>query len=229
MSNAKLTIDAFEIGVSVDATYNPKELSFEKNSGWSEDSNGVGADMSTMQFTNGKSIKMSLELFFDRYEQDGGDVRGDIAKLIQMTMIVKGKGRPPMVRVLWNGTNVLYSSGKFTGVVESVSTKYTMFRSNGVPCRATATVSLIQAEKVTANGSSDGTSVDSSRTDTYSESSKTYTFTDRKQMSSADIALAMAADENFDPAKDECFPVTYTADAASVSTGETVSKDSSGS
>ena len=37
---------------------------------------------------------------------------------------------------------------KFIGVVESVSTKYTMFMPGGRPVRATASVKLIEAERM---------------------------------------------------------------------------------
>lgn len=151
----KLTIYSPETGARVSAGFNPKELSYDKDAGWSEDSDGFGADMQAMQFTNGKSIKISVELFFDKYES-GGDVRGDVQTLLSFAMVDKKLQRPPIVTILW-GRNIVLSSSELMGVVQSVNTKYTMFLPNGTPCRATCTVSFVQAREVSVKGESSTT------------------------------------------------------------------------
>lgn len=156
MSNfKKIAIQSLdkECPVQIEADFNPKELSFEKSAGWTEESGGKGLDFPNLQFTNGKAIKMSVELLFDAYEKDNKDVRPTISSLMKLVHVCEALERPPVVQVVWNSSDVLFSGGKFFGVVESVSTKYTMFTSDGIPCRATATVSMTQAEKISNEGS----------------------------------------------------------------------------
>ncbi len=137
-----------ECPVKIEADFNPKELSFEKSAGWTEESGGKGLDFPNLQFTNGKAIKMSVELLFDAYEKDTKDVRPVITNLMQLVHVCEPLERPPVVQVVWNSSDVLFNGGKFIGVVESISTKYTMFTSDGIPCRATATISMTQADKI---------------------------------------------------------------------------------
>jgi hypothetical protein len=144
-----------ECPVKIEADFNPKELSFEKSAGWTEESGGKGLDFPNLQFTNGKAIKMSVELLFDAYEKDSKDVRPVITNLMQLVHVCEPLERPPVVQVVWNSSDVLFNGGKFIGVVESISTKYTMFTSDGIPCRATATISLTQADKLSFSGAAE--------------------------------------------------------------------------
>lgn len=156
----KLTIMSLDTGLAITAGFNPKELSFDKDSNWTDGDEGFHKNMNAMQWTTGKSIKMTVELFFDLYEQQG-DVRKIIANLVSLTMMISdAKPRPHVVQLIWADSDILFAGGKFTGVVNSVNTKYTMFTNSGVPCRATATVTLTQAEDV--QFSSGGDDADSS-------------------------------------------------------------------
>lgn len=145
---AKLTIIPIEgDGSAISTMYNPKELSFTKSVGWTDDSVGCGTDFPAIYFTAGKAITFSVELFFDYYEQKG-DVRGVVNQLIHLCEIqpIKGKEkRPPQVKLVW-GPGAPVGAKDFLCVVEQVVPKYTMFLSNGTPCRATVTVNLKQAD-----------------------------------------------------------------------------------
>ncbi|MBR4986004.1 MAG: hypothetical protein IKY83_09730 [Proteobacteria bacterium] len=147
---AKLTIIPVEGGgAPISTMYNPKELSFTKSVGWTDDSVGCGTDYPAIYFTAGKAITLSIELFFDYYEQKG-DVRGVVNQLIHLCEIqaVNGKEkRPPQVKLVW-GAGSPIGSKDFLCVVEQVAPKYTMFLSNGTPCRASVTVNLKQADVV---------------------------------------------------------------------------------
>ncbi len=136
-------------GGSVSAMLNPKELAYSKSVGWAEQA-GKGRDYPDLQFTAGKSITISLELMFDRYETDG-DVRPDMDKLLNFALVDESLHRPPKVKVEWAGP---IFSGGFEGVVESVKVRYTMFTPAGVPCRAVATVGFKQAAGVGVSGNS---------------------------------------------------------------------------
>jgi hypothetical protein len=194
---SKLTIRSLDTGLSVTAGFNPKELAFDKDSGWAEDNEGFHKDMNAMQWTTGKSIKLSVELFFDYYEQQK-DVRPIIANLVSLTMMIsEDKPRPHVVQLLWHDSNVLFTGGKFTGVVNSVNTKYTMFTSDGIPCRATATVSLTQAEELKISVGADKDSATS-----YDES-LVVTEGDPKSMTREQLQEAQAQNPEWDPASGE--------------------------
>jgi Contractile injection system tube protein len=133
----------------VEAQYNPKEIGVEKGATWSPAKTPTG-NAPKLEFTAGSNRTMSLELTFDGYE-DGKNVHTEyVEKIVNMAMVMNEGGtkdddkRPPKVSVVW-GDNKL---PKFTGVVESVSTKYTMFLPDGTPVRATVNVKLKEAEKV---------------------------------------------------------------------------------
>lgn len=151
----KIAINSLETKVQITADFNPKELSFSKSVGWNDDKAGVGTDYPSLQFTAGQAITLSVELLFDQYEQ-GGDVRGIVGQVMSLALVNKNLGRPPMVQLIWAGTDVLFDKGEFTGVVDSVQAKYTMFHSSGKPCRASVTVALKQADRVTASGGEGG-------------------------------------------------------------------------
>lgn len=138
-----------ENGLTCLAMLNPKELAYSKSVGWAEQA-GTGRDFPDLQFTAGKSITISLELMFDRYEEKG-DVRKDTDTLLKMALRDEGLHRPPKVEVSWGGD---IFQGGFEGVVESVKVRYTMFEVNGTPCRAVATVGLKQAGGVSPSGNS---------------------------------------------------------------------------
>lgn len=159
----KVTIVSIDekLPIYVTSKYNPKELSFVKKANWSAGS-AAKMDYPTRQFTNGEPITLTLELFFDEYE-DEGDVRPDIMKLMQFVHKHDelDDGRPPMVQLIWGGRvgesiAARMSSGidplgigkPFRGVVTSVDTKYTMFLENGTPCRASVKVSITQADEI---------------------------------------------------------------------------------
>ena len=101
---------------------------------------------------------MSLELLFDGYEKKQS-VAPQVEMLNTMASVWKPgsdketERRPHLCVVKWGAT-----IPKFTCVIESLSTKYTMFSDAGVPLRATCTVKLKEADTVTGKSSSGGAS-----------------------------------------------------------------------
>ena len=145
----KVTIFSLEGSkITVEAQYNPKELSFSKSVQY-DDKSGDRVDYPTLYFTTGQAITLSVEFFFDRYEAVGEkkDVRNDVSALVKLCHIDSSLGRPPMVQIIWGGGNPLFKDGSFTGVLTDASVKYTMF-SGSVPVRASVTVSIKQADIV---------------------------------------------------------------------------------
>jgi hypothetical protein len=135
--------------------YNPKELQIDKSMPWAKHSytnkNGDTAKDDRgnlhLEFTGAEGRTMSIELMFDGYE-DNVSVSDRVAMLESLTAVIdpkspdENKRRPPLCVVAW-GQQGLPS---FKCVIESLSTKYTMFSSDGVPLRAFCTLKLKEAD-----------------------------------------------------------------------------------
>jgi nucleoid-associated protein YgaU len=96
---------------------------------------------------------ISMEVFFDAFEELAGDVSHDVETLLVWTRptpvsIARGLAQPPLLRFIWGANPVLQG---FQGYLKSVTARYTLFRSDGTPIRATASISL---EEVTPEAAS---------------------------------------------------------------------------
>jgi hypothetical protein len=136
-----------ESGDAVTCWFNPKEYSISKSNTWGPPSHQAASDQfPTPQFTGSQPRELSLDLFFDDSEDDTGDIRPVIGALFAMMEVTADKGagrnkaRPPYVTFAWGATYT------FKAAMKSLSVQYTMFRSDGVPIRATARVAMTQVE-----------------------------------------------------------------------------------
>jgi hypothetical protein len=124
--------------------YNPTEYTVSKSARWNRPPTR-GAESSTPpEFTGSNPTTIGMEIFFDAFEEVAGDVSGDVDTLLTWTRptpvsIAQGLPQPPLLRFVWGPNPVLQS---FQGYLKSVQAKYTMFRRDGTPVRATATISL---------------------------------------------------------------------------------------
>lgn len=145
-------------GKDVFGDYNPKELQIDKSMPWVKhgytNKNGDTAKNDRgnlhLEFTGAEGRSMSIDLMFDGYEQ-GESVADRVATLEKLTNVIdptspdENKRRPPLCVVVW-GEAGPQRLPRFTCVIESLSTKYTMFSSDGIPLRATCTVKLKEAD-----------------------------------------------------------------------------------
>jgi hypothetical protein len=175
-ARAKLTIGSLDdTGLTVSAQYNPKELGVEQAVPWKkqEPANSSGAaqggtgggggggsaggakepdNRMAIEFVGAEGRTMTVELLFDGYEPEGRfvNVTAQVAMLQQMCTVIDGgsskeeKRRPHHCVVSWGQRGL----PKFECVIESLSTKYSMFSSDGEPLRATCTVKLKEAKIV---------------------------------------------------------------------------------
>jgi Contractile injection system tube protein len=157
----KVFIMSLDDSKKVTAHFNPKELQVDKTINWSKTneankSNGQG-DTSQgihLEFTGAEGRSMSLELLFDEEDYDKVDgavgVVDSIATLEKLASVRKPgskeekEKRPHHCKVVWGGAGGTLEA--FHCVIESLSTKYTMFSPGGVPLRATCTVKLKEAD-----------------------------------------------------------------------------------
>jgi hypothetical protein len=126
--------------------YNPKEFKVDKKVSWKE-VDEQGKDPSPLEFQKGSPRTISMELMFDTTnEETETDVFAYwVEQLLAMTnadstpqtgeATDQGKERPTTVRFEW-GTFEL------TGVIESITTSYTLFSSSGTPLRAKCQVKM---------------------------------------------------------------------------------------
>jgi hypothetical protein len=157
---AKISIGSLDGGPKVEAQYNPKELEIQKTVPWSKvneanKSNGKSTQDQGihLEFTGAEGRSISVELLFDGYEKDAGGRGVDVSKCVSdletlASVRVPGskkedERRPHRCVVTW-GTVL----SEFRCVIDSLSTKYTMFSPEGKPLRATCVVKLKEADVV---------------------------------------------------------------------------------
>jgi hypothetical protein len=167
-AKAKLTIGSLDdSSQTVKAQYNPKELQVDQAVPWkkpdsanktgSQGGSGAGDGGKTLEFTGAEGRTMSVELLFDGYEPGNGravDVASQV-KILETLAAVRDPNRkeeeyrrPHHCVVSWGDRGL----PKFKCVIESLTTKYSMFSSDGQPLRATCTVKLKEADAVDKKG-----------------------------------------------------------------------------
>jgi len=133
-------LDGKMAGQPIQALFNPKEYTISKSVPWNPHAS-AGLDAPEMQFTTGQGETLNLELFFDTYEA-GSDVRAYTDRLHMLAKIDSTIHRPPLLFVSW-------AALKFQGVIESINHRFTMFKEDGTPVRATCTLTLREARSAT--------------------------------------------------------------------------------
>jgi hypothetical protein len=108
-----------------------------------------------LEFSGGKGRTLSVALLFDGFEKNES-VQPMVNTLEQMATVIDAtakddkKRRPHHVAVIYGAA--MLEDGKppktFQGVITSLSTKYSMFDVDGKPVRATVTVSLQEASRL---------------------------------------------------------------------------------
>lgn len=133
--------------------FNPTEFSLEKSVQIAEIAI-PGLDSPLLQFVRGQNEKMTVDLFFDTTEDGMGAGAKSVTtytdQIYQLAKIEPQRHAPPICKFIWNakfpGCDVEHignqKRNEFKCVVESVKQKFTLFSPEGVPLRATLTVTL---------------------------------------------------------------------------------------
>ena len=153
MALAKLTIVPLKNDMTtrnenaaVEVMYNPKELTLDSSTQFQR-SSMPGLQVPVTQFVSGQTQTMSLELFFDTYEQKT-DVRLLTAKVSNFLKIESDIHAPPVCVFEW-GVPLAAEKGRFfKGVFDKVTQKFTMFLDSGIPVRATLSVSISEYQTI---------------------------------------------------------------------------------
>jgi LysM repeat protein len=113
--------------------FNPTEYSIEKSNEFAN-INIPGLESPMLQYSRGNLETLTMDLFFDSYAEDK-DVRDYTNKITDLLKIKPSLHAPPILIFTWGSLN-------FTCVLSRVSKKFTMFRSDGIPVRATLNVTF---------------------------------------------------------------------------------------
>jgi hypothetical protein len=139
---------------AIDFQFNPTEFTLDKSVQLA-DINIPGLDTPLVQFIRGQAEKLTMDLFFDTTESGMGAGATSVTTLTDrvygLVKIQPDDHAPAICSFLWNrefpGTDLsplLGNQGRteFQCVVESVKQKFTLFSPEGVPLRATLTVTF---------------------------------------------------------------------------------------
>jgi hypothetical protein len=123
--------------------FNPNTYTIVKTVAWASQQKGTDRKLNapTLSFGGGASRQLTLELFYDVTEPSAGlDVRQLTNRVVKLTKIKRGLDRPPAVELTWGNAPPAGSDFPFVGVVSQLTQKFTLFKPDGRPVRATLTV-----------------------------------------------------------------------------------------
>lgn len=139
-------VDGVMVGSMIQCMFRPKEYAITKQNSY-QAREVKGRSTPHLEFRGGGASNLTMELFFDTYEA-GEDVRLYTSQIMQLMAIdpllrdtTTGKGRPPMCRFQWGPVIA------FNAVITSINQKFTMFKSDGTPVRATLNVTFREVEE----------------------------------------------------------------------------------
>jgi hypothetical protein len=160
---AKFWIKSLDTGLTVSAQFNPKELQIDRAVPWSppgeagkENSKGGSKGGIDLEFTGAKGRSLTVELLFDEYESQAGDrFKVSVAERVRdletlASVREPGAKKEDLRRPHWCVCSWGSAMKRFQCVIENISTKYTMFDTDGTPLRATVTLKLTEADSVSA-------------------------------------------------------------------------------
>jgi nucleoid-associated protein YgaU len=124
--------------------FNPTQYSVSKAAKWNRPTTKGAPKTSAPEFAGTDPASVQMEVFFDRWETPDGDVSKDVQKLFEWLKPTRKshkdhKPQPPILAFDWGSHHAL---SWFNGYLKSVNAKYTMFRQDGTPTRATASITL---------------------------------------------------------------------------------------
>ncbi|MGA7413984.1 MAG: LysM peptidoglycan-binding domain-containing protein [Bryobacteraceae bacterium] len=115
----------------INVLFNPSQYGIDKSNQIAEIA-VPGLEAPILQYVHGNTRSLSMELFFDTYEEQG-DVRDHTNRIYGLLRINPETHVPPICKITWGGFS-------FTGVLDHVSGKFTLFVADGTPVRATLNV-----------------------------------------------------------------------------------------
>lgn len=128
----------------ISVLFNPTEYTFERTNSYKA-TPVPGLSSPLLQFVNGESDQLNMELFLDDYtdpfgptslyQKETDPVVNRLREISTLLEIDRDLHAPPPVRFNWGPM-------EFLAVIEKLSRKVTMFHPDGTPARATLAVSF---------------------------------------------------------------------------------------
>jgi Contractile injection system tube protein len=142
-------------GQRFEVLFNPAEYSIEKGNTF-QSTQLPGLSTPVTQFVTGNADTLTMELYFDTYSkssrhdevkprQDVRDYTRRVADLIEIDPTLHA---PPVCEFTWGPPMGSPKGIQFTGVIERVSQKFTLFLDDGTPVRATLNVTFKEYKTV---------------------------------------------------------------------------------
>jgi hypothetical protein len=117
----------------IEVLFNPNTYTVEKSNQIAEAAvPGLAAPI--LQYVHGNTRTLSMELFFDTYEEQM-DVTAYTSQIYELLEIDPDTHVPPICDITWGCFD-------FRGILDHVSGKFTLFMPDGTPARATLTVTF---------------------------------------------------------------------------------------
>lgn len=116
---------------SFQALFNPTEYSVEKGNTIAQAAI-PGLEAPILQYVHGNMRTLSMELFFDTYEE-ATDVTDETDRIYELLNIDPSTHAPPICNLSWGAF-------QFRGVLDHVSGRFSLFLADGTPVRATLSV-----------------------------------------------------------------------------------------
>lgn len=136
------------LGSQVAFQFNPETLSFTKKAKFSSENTQSSQGGSRDQFQGTDPLELSLKMLLDDTVSQGfgpslaGSVSDRVNKLLSWTEPKDASDPQPIKLVFEWGKLKIGTEGQFPCHCQSVQVDYSLFRDNGEPLRATATVKL---------------------------------------------------------------------------------------
>ena len=145
LKKATITVlDGKDPGKVIPVLFNPNEYTFEKSNSY-KSTPVPGLSSPLLQFVNGESSTLNMDLFLDDYTDPKGPTSLQLPetepltkRLIALSKLLdidRDLHAPPPVRFNWGPM-------EFSAVIEKMTRKVTMFHPDGTPARVTLTVSF---------------------------------------------------------------------------------------
>lgn len=126
-----------EINAPIEVLFNPEQYSIDKTNQFASIAI-PGTDSPVIQFVRGEAETLTLDVLFDTYTYyKGEDVRNYTKKIADLLKIKEDIHAPPVCTFHWGPVS-------FTGIIERLTKRFTMFREDGTPVRATLSLTFRQ-------------------------------------------------------------------------------------
>jgi hypothetical protein len=147
-----VVVDGVGVPMMLRFKYNPEQYTIEKSADWTRPSAPGAESTPAPDYTSTNPASVSMEIFFDAFEEIQGDVSRDVETLFTWTKPTPSsraqkKPQPPLLMFQWGSSSAL---SDFRGFLKSVSARYTLFRVDGTPIRATCNIRLEEVPQETS-------------------------------------------------------------------------------